>query len=289
MVLRRVLSSIAVAVVGSVLGISVAAQTNLNEQFLEAARAGNWELALETIDQIVETNPARRDDLEPYRVRFVRRLEIDQAVEAANWSQAVTLIESFSETYPGDAAILAPLLDQTRTFAEIEQATQTQNWRQALSLIDGLIALETPPRPDFVIYRTQILEAMPQIGQVVDADSWKLAATRVSTVTDSSQSPPSDSNSRQILVNLNVRNDADRSRALELNDFALLDGAGNSYSAIDGSQVVSADLDSVATSVDAGTAIATAIAFNLPVASNELKLIFNPNENDIPTLVNLKQ
>ncbi len=284
-VLRRLLTTAAISMAGSLLSLSALAQTNLNEQFLEAARQGSWTNAIEIIDQIVEQNPSRQSDLAPFREKFSRRLEIDVAIENSQWRQSTVLLTSFVEDYPNDRAALTPILNQVSALADIEDSIRSQDWRLALTQVDDLIEAQDPAPAEFRTLRTNILRSMPQVNTQVTLDNWVLVATSTADITSSATEEPRTAGSTLRLVNLTIQNNGSSSRALDAQNFTIIDSEGATYVATSASDFT--EIEPLETPVEANRAFRTGIVFELPRTVSELKLQFTRPGFEDYRLINL--
>lgn len=247
-------------------GMPLLAQQNLNEQFLSVVEAGEWQQAVDLIDQIVQADPGREESLAPFREKYTRRLEIDRQLSQGNWQQASALMEQFVTDYKEDASALQSYKADLAGLADLQTTVQEGKYISALEKTEKL--QESSPRFASLMegYRDQILATIPRQGQPVTTPTYTLAVSQFQDV--SRQATGAQDESPRFLVGMTVQNTSAEAIQFTTQQFGLLDRSSDTKYGV-GTDVVAALPDdgrfqSIGTSIPPGGSLQTGLVFSIP-------------------------
>ncbi len=269
------LSLVISALLGSLCwGAPLLAQQNLNEQFLSAVEAGEWQQAIELIDQIIATDPGREESLIPFREKYTQRLAIDEQLRQGNWRQASALMEQFVATYPEDSQSVSAYRAQLSQLAELQTTVEQGNIIEALSQVMALQQSSPRLAPLMTQYEQQIRAGIPGIGQAVVTPNYVLTVSRSQDVTR--QVNP-DGAMQQLLVRMTIQNTGSEPISFTLDRFSLFlpsneTTTGNRQDAA--GVLPEENIEPLGTSIAPGSALRTGVVFGLDPLPDELFLAF---------------
>lgn len=184
-------------------GTPVLAQPTLSEQLQTAVEAGQWQQAIDLIDQTIAADPARQESLLSFRERYSQRLTIEQQLSQGNWRQASALLDQFVTAYPEDGQALREYQTQLQNLAELQTLVDQGDRIGALDKARSLQA-SSPDLADLMRqYEQRIISGIPQVGQSVATPSYTATVTQFQDVTR--QVDP-EAEQRQYLVRVTVQN-----------------------------------------------------------------------------------
>lgn len=278
-----ILRSMRRAVISSLLlgtlygGTPVAAQQTLNEQFLSAVEAGEWQQALDLIDQIIASDPGRRESLIPFREKYSQRLQIDQQLQQGNWVTASDLIDQYVATYSEDAQALNAYKAELNQLGELQRLAQQGQYVPALTQVQQIQQSSPRLRDLMTQYEQQLLSSIPRLGQPVVTPNFTLAVSQFRDVT--SQVGTAAEETRQFLVGMTIQNTGSEPLAFQSgNSFNLYTRSGDTqFSA--GRDAASAlpdntVLDPFNTTIQPGNTLQTGLVYPVPSVSEALYLTF---------------
>lgn len=249
-------------------------QESLNETFLKAVESADWVKAIESIDQIVQSDPSRRGDLLPRREKYRRRLELEQKASELKWQETLALLEKFLGDYPEEATSLSTYKNQVTDLATIEKAFQEKSFSTALSSLKTT----TPKYPSLASYlsnyRNQILSAIPQPGTSVSVDDWSVTVTQVQDVSQQNQAKEGQ---KHILIEFTIRNQLQTPLSLPVQWFGVWNESnfsGYGSSIADGSSF-NQRLKPLGTSIQPGQTLQTGLVFAVPSVEKDLMFSFS--------------
>jgi len=184
-------------------GIPSLAQPTQSEQLQSAVEEGQWQQAIDLIDQIIAADPSRQESLVPFREKYSQRLAIDQQLSQGNWRQASALLDQFIETYAEDGQALKDFQTQLKNLAEVQTLAEEGDRVSALARARTL--QESSPALASLMqrYEQQILAGVPRVGEPVQTPDYTLTVTQFQDVTR--QVNP-ESEQQQYLVRMMVQN-----------------------------------------------------------------------------------
>ncbi|MDX2273309.1 MAG: DUF4352 domain-containing protein [Cyanobacteriota bacterium] len=261
---------------------------SLNEQFQKAVDAGQWQTAIDLIDQIVQQQPDRKGDLEPYRQRYVLLVEVDKAFQAGRWAEAVALIDQVTKEYPdpkGDVRLKA-LRTELEKLAKVDAAVAANDFQSALNQMDDIIKAQNN-RPDLVNYRKAIAARIPGPGKAVKAGNWTITVNQVQAPGNKSALVSGEAKGEWLIVLFSAQNGSGQETSLGATEFGAYDGEGTGYRAVGLSAEAGRGLQPLGTKAKAGTTLRSGIAFDVPKGSTDYQLVFSPAGGS-PVLIRLR-
>lgn len=272
---RLRLSLVISALLGSLCwGAPLLAQQNLNEQFLSAVETGEWQQAIDLIDQIIAADPNREESLIPFREKYTQRLAIDEQLRQGNWRQSSALMEQFVTTYPEDSQSLNTYRSQLSELAQLQTTVEQGNVISALSQTRELQQSSPQLSTLMTQYEQQILAGIPGVGQAVTTPNYVLT---VSASQDVTRQVDPEGEARQFLVRMTVQNTGAEALSLTVQGFGLFNPTTNveASNPRDASSVLpEANIEPLGASLDPGSGSRTGIVFQLDSAPDTLFLSF---------------